>query len=182
MSLECLFESDDWNAVALESLANLAVAKVLARIGLNAENCEISLLACDDARIAILNRDFRGKEVPTNVLSWPNEDLSAPIAGATPRVPQIDADGLIELGNIAIAYETCAKEAEQAEITLENHLKHLVVHGTLHLLGYDHVSDQDATLMEDLETEILGSMGVDDPYRDSNGVKRPNLDRIDGRH
>ncbi|MEP2027381.1 MAG: rRNA maturation RNase YbeY [Paracoccaceae bacterium] len=174
MSIECVFD-DDWNALDLETLANAAAARVLARIGLSIANCEISLLACNDARIAILNRDFRGKEVPTNVLSWPNENLSASTAGATPRVPQSDADGLIELGDIAIAYETCAKEAENAGITLENHVTHLVVHGTLHLLGYDHVSDQDATLMEGLETEILGSMGLDDPYRDSNGVKGPQF-------
>ena len=80
----------------------------------------------------------------------------------------------IELGDIAIAFETCQSEADKAGLSLVDHTTHLIVHGVLHLLGYDHVRDQDATLMEGLETDILGSMGLDDPYRDDNGARRPH--------
>lgn len=175
MSLECVLEDERWTALNLDDTAQAAVSKVLERFDLDAAGCEISLLACDDTRIAILNADFRGKAAPTNVLSWPGQDLSASTPGATPRLPQSDAEGMIPLGDIAIAFETCAKEAAEAGKSLRDHVTHLVVHGTLHLLGYDHVRDQDATLMEGLETEILGSMGVDDPYRDSNGAKGPHF-------
>jgi probable rRNA maturation factor len=171
MSLECIVEDQRWIALRLEDLAQDAADKVLARLALDAAVCEICLLACNDARIATLNADFRGKSVPTNVLSWPSEELSASTPGAAPQLPQCDAKGLIELGDIAIAFETCAKEAVEAGTALQDHVTHLVVHGILHLLGYDHMRDQDATLMEDLETEILGSMGLDDPYRDSNGTE-----------
>lgn len=166
-----MLEDERWTALSLDGLAQSAVEKVLERLGLDTETCEISLLACDDARITVLNTEFRSKATPTNVLSWPSEELSASTPGAAPHLPQSDPEGLIELGNIAIAFETCAKEAADAGKTVQDHVTHLVVHGTLHLLGYDHVRDQDATLMEGLETEILGSMGVDDPYKDSNGAK-----------
>jgi probable rRNA maturation factor len=175
MSLECIVEDQRWIALRLEGLAQDAADKVLARFTLDATVCEISLLACNDARIATLNADFRGKSVPTNVLSWPSEELSASTPGAAPQLPQSDAEGLIDLGDIAIAFETCAKEAAEAGKVLQDHVTHLVVHGTLHLLGYDHIRDQDATLMEGLETEILGSMGLDDPYKDSNGAKRAHF-------
>ncbi len=69
-----------------------------------------------------------------------------------------------ELGDLAIAFETCAREAQEAGKTMADHVTHLIVHGTLHLLGYDHLRDGDATLMENLETEILGKMGIADPY------------------
>ena len=71
-----------------------------------------------------------------------------------------------ELGDIAIAYETCAREAAEAGKAMRDHTLHLLVHGTLHLFGFDHERDRDATLMEGLETEILGKLGVRDPYRD----------------
>ena len=171
MSLECIVEDERWIGLSLEELAQDTADKVLARFALDPTVCEISLLACNDARIAILNADFRGKSVPTNVLSWPSKELSASTPGAVPQLPQSDVSGLIELGDIAIAFETCAKEAAEAGTALQDHVTHLVVHGILHLLGYDHTRDQDATLMEGLETEILGSMGVDDPYRDSNGAE-----------
>ena len=83
-----------------------------------------------------------------------------------PEAPEPDTFGECELGDVAISYETCAREAAEAGKSLPDHATHLLVHGTLHLLGFDHERDQDATLMEGMETEILGKMGIADPYRD----------------
>ncbi|MEL7181678.1 MAG: rRNA maturation RNase YbeY, partial [Pseudomonadota bacterium] len=121
------------------------------------------LLACNDARIAVLNEDFRGKPRPTNVLSWPSDERAAAIDGEMPAPPRPGPDN--ELGDIAIAFETCKREADAAGKPMRDHTLHLLVHGTLHLLGYDHERDRDATLMEGLETEILGKLGIPDPYR-----------------
>ncbi|MDE4144855.1 MAG: rRNA maturation RNase YbeY [Pseudophaeobacter sp. bin_em_oilr2.035] len=164
MTLEIYTEDSRWDAVALEALAERSIGAALAHFDLEAEECEISLLACDDARIADLNAEFREKPTPTNVLSWPAEELSAEEPGGAPLPPETDFTGEIPLGDIAIAYETCAREAEEAGKPLADHLCHLLVHGVLHLLGYDHIRDPDATLMEGLEVEILGKLGIDNPY------------------
>lgn len=125
---------------------------------------EVSLLGCDDARIATLNAEFRDKPTPTNVLSWPEDDLAAVSDGDVPTVPRSDPDGTASLGDIAIAYDTCAREAVDQGKPFADHVTHLLVHGTLHLLGYDHMRPADAALMEGLEVKILGNLGVPDPY------------------
>jgi len=164
MILDINIEDARWEAADLEGLASKAAAAVLLRLGIDDDEAELSVLGCNDARIADLNAEFRGKPTPTNVLSWPAEERAADIEGEMPEVPEADPFGAIELGDIAIAYETCAREAEAAGKTLEAHATHLLVHGVLHLLGFDHERDRDATLMEGLETEILGKMGIQDPY------------------
>jgi len=160
MSVDCMIEDKRWAAVDLEGLAEAAAAATFAHLGLS--GYEVSLLGCNDARIADLNADFRGKPTPTNVLSWPSDERGADLDGGQPLPPDRTDP---ELGDIAIAYDTCAQEAESAGKSLEDHTTHLVIHGILHLLGYDHDRDQDATLMEGLEKQILGNMGVADPYR-----------------
>lgn len=167
MPIDILIEDKRWTALNLEALANRAAAAALVQVGLDPETCEISLLACDNSRISVLNAEFRGKPVPTNVLSWPAEDRAAPNAGHCPPRPVPDPTGEVALGDIAISYDTCAREAEAQAKPMRDHVTHLIVHGLLHLLGYDHVRDADATLMEGLEVEILGRLGLDDPYRDS---------------
>ena len=164
MILDINIEDARWEAADLEGLASKAAAAVLLRLGIDEDEAELSVLGCNDARIADLNAEFRGKPTPTNVLSWPAEERAADIEGEMPEVPEADPFGAIELGDIAIAYETCAREAEAGGKTLEAHTTHLLVHGILHLLGFDHERDRDATLMEGLETEILGKMGIEDPY------------------
>ncbi|MGV6811981.1 MAG: rRNA maturation RNase YbeY [Brevirhabdus sp.] len=161
-SLELLRESAAWNAVALEELAQNAIEASLVTLDLNPDDFVVSLLACDDARIAMLNADFRDKPTPTNVLSWPSDERGAEEDGETPLPPELPMDE--ELGDIAIAFETCAREAEEQCKPLADHVTHLLVHGTLHLLGYDHERDKDAALMERLEVEILASLGLPDPY------------------
>ena len=164
MILDLNIEDARWEVLGLEALAEKAAGAVLLYLGIDEDEVELSVLGCSDARIAELNAEFRGKPVPTNVLSWPAEERGAEIEGDMPELPEADAFGAIELGDIAIAYETCAREAEAAGKTLEAHATHLLVHGILHLLGFDHERDRDATLMEGLETEILGKMGIEDPY------------------
>ncbi|MCX7300676.1 MAG: rRNA maturation RNase YbeY [Rhodobacterales bacterium] len=162
MLVDCLTEDHRWEALSLEALAEAAAVAVLERLGLEPSVFEISLLGCNDNRIAELNADFRGKPQPTNVLSWPSEERGARVAGEMPALPGPGDEE--ELGDIAIAYETCAAEAEAAGKPLKDHATHLLVHGTLHLLGFDHERTGDATLMEGLEVEILGKLGISDPY------------------
>jgi probable rRNA maturation factor len=164
MELDLLVEDPRWNAVDLDALALCAIRAAIDHMGLAEQSVEVSVLACDDARIAVLNRDFREKATATNVLSWPSEDLGAAVSGDDPSPPNPDPDGTSALGDIAIAYDTCAREASAAGKPLADHVTHLLVHGTLHLLGYDHIRDPDAALMQRLETEILGKLGLDDPY------------------
>lgn len=164
MTIDVLIEEPGWHGLGLEALAKRAARATLDRLGLEPRRFDISLLGCNDTRIATLNADFRGKATPTNVLSWPAEDLSAEKPGAVPALPQATDSGPTELGDIAIAWQTCQREAAEAGRDLSAHVCHLLVHGVLHLLGYDHMSDEDAALMEGLEVEILASMGLEDPY------------------
>ncbi|MBC7132240.1 MAG: rRNA maturation RNase YbeY [Roseovarius sp.] len=162
MPVEVVIEDDRWQAAGLEALAGRAAAATLSHLGLDPGVWDISVLGCDDARIAVLNGEFRAKPAPTNVLSWPSEERGAAVAGAAPALPLPGPDP--ELGDIAIAYDTCAREAAGAGRPLADHVSHLVVHAVLHLLGYDHIRDPDATLMEAIEVAILGKLGVADPY------------------
>lgn len=160
--IDCIIEDERWTALGLEDLAERAARETLAHLGLDPADFEIALLACDDARIAELNTEFRDKPTPTNVLSWPSEERGMEQPGAVPDRPDPGPDS--ELGDIAIAWETCDREAREAGKSAQDHATHLIVHAVLHLLGYDHVRDLDATLMEQVEVDILGKMGLPDPY------------------
>ena len=155
---------DRWEDLGLEDIAEKAALAVLDRLGIDPEECELSVLGCGDDRIRELNADFREKDKATNVLSWPSDERGAEGEGDMPDTPEADVFGTIELGDIAISFDTCAREAQEADKPLHDHAMHLMVHGVLHLLGFDHIREGDATLMEGLETEILGKMGIADPY------------------
>jgi probable rRNA maturation factor len=159
MLTDTLLEDDRWQEAGLEVLAETAARATLTALDLDPDGFEIAILACDDARIAELNGDFRDKPTPTNVLSWPSEERD-PEELPEPGMPGMPE----ELGDIAIAWETCLREAGEQDKPLSAHLTHLIVHATLHLLGYDHIRDEDATVMETLEVEILGKLGVANPY------------------
>ena len=163
--LDVVIEDARWADLDLESLAQTAALATLSHLGIDAAGCEMTVLACDDARITVLNGDFRDKPKATNVLSWPAEERGAPQPGGDPLPALPGPDGMIELGDIAISYDTCAAEAAAAGKPVQAHVTHLIVHGVLHLLGFDHICDPDAALMEGLEVEILGKLGHDDPYR-----------------
>lgn len=130
-------------------------------------NFELSVILADDKAMTDLNHTYRGKKSATNVLSFPQFKMK----GLTDKVldfyPDQDA---VPLGDIVIAQETVAKECRQQGKALEDHTIHLVVHGTLHLLGYDHMKGAEAKTMEKLECEVLDALGYADPYADQ---KRP---------
>lgn len=170
-------EEPQWRLLDLTGLCERAASATLALHGLSTDACELSLLATSDSEIAILNQTFRGKARPTNVLSWPAQDLAPDTPGATPAAPGRDPDGMIPLGDIALAFETCAREAAEQKKPLGVHVTHLIVHGLLHLLGYDHETEADAALMEGLEITILETLGLPDPYAFSDGSGTDDLDK-----
>ena len=160
MSVDVIIEEPRWDDAKLEEICGRAVSETLRHVGLASEDWEVAILGCNDARIAVLNSEFREKAQSTNVLSWPSEERGSSLEGARPDAPSGDA----ELGDLAIAFETCLREAEAAGLEMSDHTTHLIVHGTLHLLGYDHVRDGDGDLMEATETAILAKLGIADPY------------------
>jgi probable rRNA maturation factor len=152
-------ELAEWNALGLGVISERAAVATLGYCGLGAGDYEISILGTDDATIARLNADFRDKPTPTNVLSWPSAERAPLHPGDTPAPPEPG-----ELGDIAIAFQTCAREAGDQGIALGDHTSHLIVHAVLHLLGYDHEDDDDAALMEGHTSAILIAMGIASPY------------------
>lgn len=150
---DILIAADCWQAqLDAEAVVQRAIAAAAALVELPAEETEVAVMLADDARIRELNKEWRGQDKATNVLSFP----AAQPPGATPQP--------LMLGDIAIAYETTRLEAETEGKPFQNHLSHLAIHGFLHLLGYDHLDDTEAEEMEGLEREILASLGIADPY------------------
>ena len=119
---------------------------------------EVSIKFTRAYEVQALNRAYRGKDKPTNVLSFPMIERDLIIA-----LSNTD-DGEVLLGDIVLAYGTCEREAAERQITTEAHATHLIVHGTLHLLGYDHVDDAEANAMEALEQCVMAALGLHNPY------------------
>lgn len=153
-SIEVTVEAPAWRTAVTdpEAFCRRVVAEVLAR---EVAAVEVSVLLTDDAQVRALNRDWRGKDSPTNVLAFPAESAVPPPGSRLPLL----------LGDVVVALETTRREAQAAGRPLADHLSHLLVHGTLHLLGYDHEEDAAAEAMEAREVELLGGLGVPDPYR-----------------
>jgi probable rRNA maturation factor len=150
----------DWQALA-DAAARAALIQVpQGELLTKAATIEVSVKLSDDAEIQALNRDFRGKDKPTNVLSFPmiQPDLIEAI--------DMGDDGETLLGDIILAHETCAREAAEKGIGLADHVSHLIVHGMLHLIGHDHEEEAEAIAMEAIETRALESLGLADPYGD----------------
>jgi probable rRNA maturation factor len=155
---------EGWDAAAdwqkLASAATLAAVRQtpFAALAECTPAIEIAVRLADDAEVRTLNRDYRGKDAATNVLSFPMiaPDLIATLANTD--------DGEALLGDIVLARGVCEAEAREKGITVADHATHLIVHGTLHLLGYDHMTDHEADAMEDLERAALASLGLPDPY------------------
>lgn len=163
--VDVVIEDDRWLAFGLDDLVQAAAAAAMAELGLPVAGFTLCLMAADDARIAVLNGDFRGKATATNVLSWPSQDRAADRDGDRPDLPEPGPiDDPDHLGDIALAYDTCAAEALAAQKPLADHISHLIVHGLLHLLGYDHTRPADGDLMEATEAKILARLGLSDPY------------------
>lgn len=160
MPVDVIIEDSRWREADVERIVTRAFEATMTFLGFDANACEVAVLAADDARVMELNRHFRGKAQPTNVLSWPSEERGADVAGERPSLPAKEAF----LGDIALAYETCSREAAAQGKPEEQHFVHLAVHGVLHLLGYDHERDEDGDLMESTEIAILRELGVPNPY------------------
>ena len=159
---EVLVVADCWQAEPdAEAIIHRAIAAAAETVdtglAIGAGEAELAVMLTDDAGIRTLNSNWRGIDKPTNVLSFP-------ALQPTGRSGPDDAPRM--LGDIAIAYETTRKEADDEQKPFDHHLSHLAVHGFLHLIGYDHEKDTDAEAMEALEQEILAQLGIPDPYAD----------------
>lgn len=152
VDIDIFVEAGDWPAEAeLTRLVDRAVAAAFAETGA-AGVSELSVVFSDDAHIRTLNAEWRGKDKPTNVLSFPA--FPFPKGGKLPPM----------LGDIVLASETVASEAALEDKPLENHITHLVIHGLLHLLGHDHETDAEAEEMEAIERAALARLAIPDPY------------------
>jgi probable rRNA maturation factor len=144
MQLTLQFDDPRWKAAEKTLSARVKAAVALVTQDYDGEADTLTVKCADDKTVQALNAQFRGQNKPTNVLSFPNED--AP------------------LGDIILAYETVAREAVDQQKSFTDHTLHLVIHGTLHLLGYDHENDEEAEEMEALEIFYLAKLGIANPY------------------
>ena len=154
LDIDVMVEAGGWaDEAALRALVERAVPAAFAEADVEGgEGVELSLVFTDDEAIQKLNAEWRDKDKPTNVLSFP----AFPVEPGDPLPPM--------LGDIVLAYETVVREAELEQKPLENHITHLIIHGLLHLLGYDHETDDEAEEMEALERRALARLAIPDPY------------------
>ncbi len=145
----------DWEGLATRAAESAISATDHAALSFSVTQVEIAIRLTTDAEVKLLNRDYRGKDRPTNVLSFPMTDPS-----------KIDGVPEAMLGDIALALETCMREAVEKDVPFEAHATHLIVHGVLHLLGYDHMGQDEAEEMEATERRVMASLGLHDPYGD----------------
>ena len=159
LSAEDVWPQHDWEALA-DRAARAAIERTPQGELLTVDAMiEISIRLADDDEVRTLNAQYRQKDKPTNVLSFPmiQSDL-------LDTVTTNSDDGEVLLGDIVLAHGVCAREAEERGISITDHATHLIVHGTLHLLGYDHLGDDEAEAMEAIEIDALAALGLADPY------------------
>jgi probable rRNA maturation factor len=155
---EVLVVADCWrDEPDAEAVIQRAIAAAAEIADADVGDAELAVMLTDDRGIRELNNNWRGIDKPTNVLSFPALQPEGPVGDDGP--PRM-------LGDIAIAYQTMRREADDEQKPFDHHLSHLAVHGFLHLVGYDHEKDNDAETMETLEQEILAQLGIPDPYAD----------------
>lgn len=142
----------------IEELVHIALSNT--SIGKAVKQCEVSVILSTDDVLRALNKEYRDKDKPTNVLSFPSYVLMPDAYDALLEIKEQE----IVLGDVLLALETIQKEAEEQDIALNEHVAHLMVHGILHLLGYDHMEEEEAVNMERLEGRILKQYGLSDPY------------------
>ena len=151
-------DGTDWEGLATEAVAAALRISPYADMLTAFYNAEISVRLADDDEVRSLNRQYRQKDKPTNVLSFPmvQDDLLEVLANSD--------DGEALIGDIILARGVCVREAGEKGVTAAEHATHLIIHGTLHLLGFDHIAEDEADAMEDLERAALATLGIDDPY------------------
>lgn len=149
----------DWETLAAACAAAAIERTPYAALATTPASIEIAVRMTDDDEVRVLNRDYRQKDKPTNVLSFPmiQSDLIDTVTANSD-------DGEVLLGDIVLAHGVCEREAAERQISVEHHAQHLIVHGVLHLLGYDHQGDAEAEGMEAIERDALASLGIADPY------------------
>ncbi len=164
ISIDAQVASDEWDKLPnwttlCQALINETAIRVLVDYE-DAEDIQLSLVLADDDFVQNLNKKYRGKNQPTNVLSFPQE-------------PDVEEDGIVLLGDIVMSWQTLRKEATKQSKNMEDHFAHLLVHGFLHLLGFDHQDEKSALQMESLEIEILHHFNIANPYeiKDNDKVK-----------
>lgn len=151
------WDSSNWADLARKAATSAIAESAFPQLGSGARSVELGVRLTSDEEVRALNAEWRGKDQPTNVLSFPlaaADDLD----DATPDGPEL------MLGDIVLARGVCAAEAADKAISIEAHASHLMVHGTLHLLGYDHGDDAAASDMEAREVRALARLGIADPY------------------
>lgn len=159
LSAESPWPAGDWDALATRAVAAAVAHTPFGELTTAAAAVEVSVRLTGDDEVHALNRQYRGKDAPTNVLSFPmvQRDLLA-------TVTQNSDDGEVLLGDIVLAHGVCTREAAGRGLAVDAHAAHLIVHGTLHLLGYDHQTDQEGDAMEEIERQALATLGIADPY------------------
>ena len=159
VQVEPPWPTGDWEGLGIRAVEAALRATPHAELGDAVELVEVSVRLTSDEEVHALNRQYRGKDKPTNVLSFPmvQPDLLE-------TVSQNGDDGELLLGDIVLAHGVCAREAEEKGVALDAHATHLIVHGLLHLLGYDHQGSAEAEHMESLEGDIMARLGLHDPY------------------
>lgn len=156
--IDIAIHTENWKSIyGDENVLNALCEKAIFKCGTIGslewpQMAELSIVFTDDTKISEINGEWRKLHKPTNVLSFPGDDVEVG-ESAGPMI-----------GDIIFAFETIEREANEQNKTFENHLTHLLVHGFLHLFGYDHINDDEAEIMESLETKILASLEIDDPY------------------
>ena len=161
MSVDLIMEEARWKTLNLLQIANAAFKETLSHLNMRSEDFICCILACNSKKIKGLNAQFRGKNNSTNVLSFPSTTKIYKAIGIPKFETHVDP---FELGNIAIAYEVCKKEADSSKIDFEHHVYHLIIHSVLHLLGYNHEEEKNAVEMEKIEVQVLANLGISNPY------------------
>lgn len=167
--LEVTLDSEDWQSGLpdYEEIAIRAINQIVSNVPegkklFKFSHLELEIILCDDARIKNLNSKYRHQDKATNVLSFEglNSEQTELLLKSDAEAPSYP----VSLGEVYVAYETLAEEAEAAKISLKDHFTHLVIHGILHLLSYDHIEDEEAAIMENVEKKLLLNLAIDDPY------------------
>ena len=161
MAVDVVIEDARWKTLELKQIANQAFFETLFLLDLHHKSYACCVLACDNRQIKQLNNKFRGKNCPTNVLSFP---ASLENYETKNTLTPGEANNFHELGDIAIAFDICKKEATKSKVKFEHHVYHLIIHSVLHLLGFDHEEEENATKMEKIEVQVLAKLGISNPY------------------
>jgi probable rRNA maturation factor len=168
-NIAVLVEAEVWRGILpnVAALVRQSAAVALAAAGPQ-RSAELDIVLVDDGRQRELNRDWRGKDSATNVLAFPSGEDAATLSANVPLL----------LGDVVLAAETVVREATEQKRSVADHVRHLTIHGVLHLLGFDHVKPRAAARMEALETTLLASLGVADPYCGESGKSSADVDSM----